>query len=497
MRNVAARQRRERIRPVEPPSVAGRVPPHDLDAEAACLSACMLHAPSIDRVLEILTPEHMYSRSNAYILEAILELSRKAHGVDVLSVKGFLEDTGKLAAAGGAAYLAQILDAVPAVANVALYAQRVRDKSTARRIIAAAQLIAAEGYGELDDVRAYQERAEAAMFELGRAEEAHDVLPVRVVLTESFTQISEAATRGEAITGIESGFEKLDAMTAGLHDGDLTVIAARPGMGKSALALNIATNVACPRQILDARGQPVEDAPPSPGFGVVVFSLEMPKEQLSYRMMCSEGRVDVGKLRAGHLRQDDWARLTESASFLSSLPIWIDSSTTLGLLDLRAKVRRVQAEYNKGAPGSHDEQRVGLVIVDYLQLMKPRDGLASREQEVSDLSRGMKLMAKELRVPIIALCQLNRAVETRSTKDKRPQLSDLRDSGAIEQDADNIIFVYRDDYYFADSKKKGLAELIVAKQRNGPTGKVFTRFHASCTRFDNLDPSDYPNEEGE
>jgi replicative DNA helicase len=221
-------------------------------------------------------------------------------------------------------------------------------------------------------------------------------------------------------------------------------------------------------------------------MGVAVFSLEMPREQLASRMVCSEGRVDVGKMRQGFLQDRDWNSLTQAASFLYRLPIWIDDTPSLGVLELRAKVRRLQAEYNRTTAEGALGQRIGLVIVDYLQLMSGSQHTASREQEISEISRGLKRLSKELRVPVIALSQLNRAVETRGAKDKRPQLSDLRESGAIEQDADNIIFIYRDDYYEAESEQRGIAELIVAKQRNGPTGKVKVRFESAYTRFDNL-----------
>jgi replicative DNA helicase len=273
------------------------------------------------------------------------------------------------------------------------------------------------------------------------------------------------------------------------------IIAARPGMGKTSFVLNLGVNVASPRTVSSPgpgeAGHGIDRQ--EPGFGVCVFSLEMPREQLAVRMVCSEGRVDVGKVRQGMLGPDDWRRLTEAASYLSSLPIWIDDTSALGILELRAKVRRIQAEYNREATPTSAERKVGLVVVDYLQLMKGRDGVNSREQEISEISRGLKQLAKELSVPVIALSQLNRAVETRTTKDKRPQLSDLRESGAIEQDADTIIFIYRDEYYNPETTNaKGIAELIISKQRNGPTGKVLTRFTASCTRFDNLAAGDYP-----
>jgi replicative DNA helicase len=260
--------------------------------------------------------------------------------------------------------------------------------------------------------------------------------------------------------------------------------------------MNIAANVAAPRTVVipgpNEHGSGIERQ--EPGFGVIVFSLEMPREQLAVRMVCSEGRVDVGKVRQGHLQPDDWRKLTDAASWLSTVPIWLDDTPAISLLEVRAKVRRIQAEYDREATPTSAERKVGLVIIDYLQLMKGRDGVQSREQEISEISRGLKQLSKELSVPVIALSQLNRSVETRTTKDKRPQLSDLRESGAIEQDADMIMFIYRDEYYNPETTDaKGIAEIIIAKQRNGPTGKVKTRFTASCTRFDNLAPGDYPD----
>jgi replicative DNA helicase len=269
-------------------------------------------------------------------------------------------------------------------------------------------------------------------------------------------------------------------------------------MGKTSFVLNLGVNVASPRVVrseqFDDRGQPIEVE--EAGYGVVICSLEMPADQLAVRMVCSEGRVDLNKVRQGYLQPTDWNQLTEAASYLSGLPIWIDDSSSLGILDLRAKVRRIQAEWNREKTPDTPARKVGLVVVDYLQLMKGREGTNSREQEISELSRGLKQLAKELDVPVIALSQLNRAVETRSTKDKRPQLSDLRESGAIEQDADTVIFIYRDEYYNPESTNaKGIAELIISKQRSGPTGKAMVRFSNSCTRFDNLAPGDYPEVE--
>jgi replicative DNA helicase len=483
---------------VEPPIVAGRVPPNDLGAEAAVLSAVLLERDALDKVLEILAPEHFYSDANGTIFRAAQQLALAGTPIDVTTVASWLRDREQLAKVGGAAYLAQIADATPAVAHVAAHARTVREKSRVRQLIAACQRIAAEGYGDVGTVQEFIDKAEQAVYELARTAESQSSQRLNEVLKAAFEQITKAAERGDRITGISTGYEKLDAKTAGLHEGDLTIVAARPGMGKTSFVLNLAVNVASPRTVSvpgpgDAGyGDNVERQ--EPGYGVAVFSLEMPREQLASRMVCSEGRVDLGKLRQGFLQAEDWRRLTEAASYLSSLPVWVDDTPALGLLELRAKVRRIQAEYNRAPDGVHTERKLGLVVIDYLQLMQGRPGVSSREQEISEISRGLKQLAKELRVPVIALSQLNRAVETRTSKDKRPQLSDLRESGAIEQDADTIVFIYRDDYYNPETTdRKGIAELIIAKQRNGPTGKVLTRFTSSCTRFDNLAPGDYPD----
>ncbi|WP_438015601.1 replicative DNA helicase [Sorangium sp. So ce315] len=488
-------RRGQRPQRIEPPIVAGRVPPHDLDAEAAVLSAILLHRDALDRVLEILKAEHFYSEANSRIYEGAQELAAAGTPIDIVSVASWLRDRERLAQVGGAAYLAQLADATPAVAHVAAHARVVYEKWRVRQLIATCQRVAAEGYGDVGVVQEFIDGAEQAVYQLARTPQGTSTQPIAQVLKAAFEQITAAAERGDRITGISTGYEKLDAKTAGLHDGDLTIVAARPGMGKTSFVLNLAVNVASPRAVSspgpDEMGHGVERH--DPGFGAAVFSLEMPREQLATRMVCSEGRVDVGKLRQGFLQPDDWRRLTEAASFLSTLPVWIDDTPAITLLELRAKVRRIQAEYDRPPSNGSAGRRVGLVVIDYLQLMKGRDGVNSREQEISEISRGLKQLAKELKVAVIALSQLNRAVETRTTKDKRPQLSDLRESGAIEQDADNIIFIYRDEYYNAETtNQKGIAELIVAKQRNGPTGKVLTRFTSSCTRFDNLAPGDYP-----
>ncbi|EYF01877.1 replicative DNA helicase [Chondromyces apiculatus] len=452
-------------------SVAGRVPPHDLQAEAAVLSAILLDGAALDRVLEILKPEHFYSDANGRIYEAAQELAQAGTPIDVVTVSSWLRDRERLQQIGGAGYLAMLADATPAVTHVAAHANVVREKWRLRQVIATCQRVAAEGYGDVGDVKAFVDGAEQSLYELARAAKRSSTQTVATALQTAFDKIVAAAERGDVITGVATGFRKFDALTAGQHDGELTVVAARPGMGKTSFVLNLAVNVASP-----------EEGSKRPAQGVAVFSLEMPGDQLAQRMVCSEGRVDVARARQGLLQPPDWRRLTEAATYLSALPLWIDDDPSLGLLELRAKVRRIQAEYNRPPTAEDPGRRLALVVVDYLQLMVARAGAANREQEISEISRGLKRLAKELGVPVIALSQLSRAVESRA--DKRPLLSDLRESGAIEQDADTVVFIYRDEYYNAETTTaQGIAELIVAKQRNGPTGRLLLRFAASCTRF--------------
>jgi replicative DNA helicase len=478
------------------PALSGRVPPHDLDAEGAVLSAILLEREALDKVLEILKPEHFYSEANRRVFEAAVELSIPGTPIDIVSVAGWLRDRDRLGQVGGSAYLAQLVDTVPSVAHIDTYARMVKEKWRVRQLIATCQRVAAEGYGDVGEVQSFIDGAEQSVYDIARTPESTSVQPIEPIIRGVFEQLSRLEQRGERITGIATGFERLDAKTAGLHDGELTVIASRPGMGKTSLVLNMAVNVAAPHRIEVAGDdlgleEGASEAREAPGMGVAVFSLEMPREQLASRMVCAEARVDVGRMRQGHLQDRDWNNLTQAAASLYKLPIWIDDSPALSVLELRAKVRRLQAEYNRVGADGMLERRIGLVVVDYMQLMRASRPVQNREQEISEISRGLKGLSKELHVPVIALSQLNRAVETRGTKDKRPQLSDLRESGAIEQDADNIIFIYRDDYYDREgATNKGVAELILAKQRNGPTGRVKVRFDAQYTRFDNLAPGE-------
>jgi replicative DNA helicase len=491
------KMRFSRVQPVENPQpIDGRVPPNDLDAEAAVLSAAMLDPAALDKVTD-LKADHFYSEAHRRIYEGCLELRAAGQPVDILSVGSWLKDRQRLAQVGGTQYLAQILDAAPVVANVGAYGRIIIEKYRIRQLILACQRVTATGYGDYGDPQAFIDGAEQAIYNIANAGSAKlSTERLLDVMKKSFQRLNDAVARGDRITGVPTGFDRYDRMTAGLHEGDLTIVAARPGMGKTSFVLNMAANVAAPkgREVANDPNSRWEEA----GVGCIVFSLEMPREQLANRMVCSEARVDVSKMRTGFLSPQDWSKLTQAASFLGGLPIWIDDSPGLTLIELRAKVRRIQSEYETRDEAGRKLRKVGCVIVDYLQLMKGRDGVQSREQEISEISRGLKGLAKELEVPVIALSQLNRAVETRSEKSKRPLISDLRESGAIEQDADNIVFIYRDDYYNKEeSAEPNIAELIVAKQRNGPTGTAKVRFDKQWTRFDNLAEGEYEDGPGD
>jgi len=483
------------VREIEPSIIEGRVPPHDLDAEAAVLSSVMVDPLALDKVVEFLKPEHFYSEAHRRIYEACLELRQRSQPVDVVQVGTHLKNKERIAQVGGMSYLTEVLNAAPFVANVAAYARTIHEKARVRRLIATCQRVAAQGYVDYGEAQSFIDEAEQSVYEIARTPESSSVQKLLDVMKSAFKQLTDARARGDQITGISTGFDRYDRMTAGLHEGDLTIVAARPGMGKTSLVLNMAVNVASPkgRELATDPNQRWEQNGP----GVAIFSLEMPREQLANRMVCCEGKVDVSKVRSVFLSPNDWGKLTQAAAFLGQLPIWIDDSPGLGIMELRAKVRRLQAEYDRVAEDGKKTQRIGVVVVDYLQLMKGREGAQSREQEISEISRGLKALAKELRVAVIALSQLNRAVETRSEKSKRPQLSDLRESGAIEQDADNICFIYRDEYYNKESTtERNIAELIIAKQRNGPTGTAKVRFDSEYTRFDNLAEGEYVDDEG-
>jgi replicative DNA helicase len=475
-----------RERQPELPSPDGRIPPNDLDAEAAILSAILIDPSAIDKVLQFLRAEHFYSEAHRRIFEAALELREKGQPVDYIQVSSYLRDRERLQQVGGMPFLTELLNVAPALANVEAYAETVFEKSRVRQIILAAQRVVAEGYVDYGNAQAFIDRAEQSIYQIARTGSSSSVEHIRPILIRSFEKMQAAAQNGSWVTGVPTGFDRYDRLTSGLHEGDLSIVAARPGMGKTSFVLNIAQNVSRPR-IVESPDQPGKRSE-VPGVAVMVFSLEMPREQLTNRMLASEARVDVSKMRSRALTTEDWAKLTTAAALLSRLPIHIDDTPSVTLLEVRAKMRRLIAEYEHKSEGT----RVGLLIIDYLQLMKGRDGVTSREQEISEISRGLKGLSKELKLPVIALSQLNRAVESRSEKSKRPMLSDLRESGAIEQDADNIIFIYRDDYYNKEeSEEQGIAEIILAKHRNGATDTVKVRFEREYTRFSNLPEGEF------
>jgi len=369
---------------------------------------------------------------------------------------------GKLQAVGGEEYLLSLTNTIPTLGNIEAHAKIIREKAMVRKLIQACHEIAARGYGEYGQTDVFLDSSERAVFEVAKKRVRNEPEHVRKVMEATFEQIEKVAQYKEQVVGLPTGFEKLDRMTAGMHPGDLIIVAGRPGMGKTAFALNIAVNACSARQDVPA----------------VVFSLEMPKEQLASRMLCAEAHVDASRLRTGRLYREDWPKLMTAVGKISELPIWVDDTPGLTLMQLRAKARRLKAE-----------QGLGLVIIDYLQLMRSGTRTDSREQEISEISRSLKLLANELSIPLIAVSQLNRGVETRGGKDKRPQLSDLRESGAIEQDADTILFIYREEVYNReDASNKGIAEIIVGKQRKGPVGLMTCRFFSEYTCFENLAP---------
>ena len=370
----------KRMRPVDPnPERAlqpldGRVPPNDLDAEGAVLSSILLSQDAFDEVHEILKAEYFYSDANRRIYEAVVAMSEEGAPVDLVSVASRLKDRGRLDQVGGTPYLHQLANATPAVAHVASHAEIIRQKWRLRRLVATCQSYAAEAYGDTGEVQGFIDSAEQAIFDIARVSHASNVVPVNEAIHDAFRVLSEARQRGGAITGYESGFVELDRLTSGLHKGDLYIVAGRPGMGKTAFVLNMAVNVASPsgENVTD---DPYQEAPVErPGMGVAFFSLEMPREQLAARMLACEARVDMKSIRSGSVAADDWNKLTEAAARLGRLPIWLDDTPALGILDLRAKIRRLQAELKRGAHGKEGVDQLGLVAVDYLQLMHPAKG---------------------------------------------------------------------------------------------------------------------------
>jgi len=428
------------------------------------LGGVLLENEALNKALEILRPEDFYRDAHRKIFNALINLSEKGEPADLVTLTAVLQQRGELDVVGGSAYLATLVDYVPTAANIVYYCRMVKDKAISRRLIQVATDIATRGY-EGGDVEADLDWAEKSIFEIAGTKAKPSYFSTREIMKETFKTIEKLYDRKELITGVPTGFNDLDLMTAGLQGGDLIIIAARPSMGKTAFCLNIVEHAA------------LRTEKPVP---CIVFSLEMGKEQLVQRLLCSVSRVDASRLRTGHLGESDWPKLTNGAGLLSEAPIFIDDTPSISVLELRAKARRLKAE--------HD---LGLVVVDYLQLMQGRNA-ENRQQEISEISRSLKALAKELNVPVVALSQLNRSLESRT--DKRPMMADLRESGAIEQDADVIMFIYRDAVYCEACKRRDNscdkghdkdAEIIIGKQRNGPIGSVHLTFRGEFTRFEN------------
>lgn len=434
-----------------------KLPPQSIEAEESILSAILLDNSTLLDVLEILSPDHFYRTAHQKIFAAIAELFSKAEPVDLVTLTNILRDNNQLEDVGGAAYLARIVDTVPSAINVRHYARIVRDKSSLRRLIAKANEITQHCYEDAGDLDQVLDFAEGAVFEISEDKHQAAFHPISKIIESNIDALEERQGKKALVTGVPTGFTQLDHKTSGLQGSDMIILAARPSMGKTALALNIARNAAIDGNV-----------------PVAIFSLEMSKESLSERLLCAEARVDSGRLRGGFLNPEDWNRITEAASVLSEAPIYIDDSPDISATSIRTKSRRLKMDKD-----------LGLIIIDYLQLMKGRASSERRDLEISEISRALKLLAKELNVPVLALSQLNRKLEERA--DKRPQLSDLRESGALEQDADVVAFIYRDEVYNKDENNpnRGTAEVIIAKQRNGPTGIIPLTFLGQHTRFEN------------
>ncbi len=442
-------------------STLGRIPPHNIEAEQAVLGCMLLDSDVIPTITELIRSEDFYRDDHREICEAILDLTEKAGPVDIITVSEQLQLRGTLDAIGGLEYLTNITDAVPTTANARHYAKIVEEKSLLRKLIKASSDIAGMSYDASEEAAFVLDRAEKSIFDILEKRSTQGFTHIKDVLLDTFNRLEELYNSKSFVTGVPTGFTDLDFKTAGLQNSDLILIAARPGMGKTAMGLNIAQYAAVQRHV-----------------PVAIFNLEMSKDQLVNRMLSSEVMVDSQRMRTGKLEDDDWNKVAQALAPLSEAPIYIDDTPGVSVMDIRAKCRRLKLEKN-----------LGLVVIDYLQLMQGRGRVESRQQEVSEISRSLKILAKELQVPVVTLSQLSRGPESRT--DHRPMLSDLRESGAIEQDADIVMFLYRDDYYNPDTEKKNVAEVIIAKHRNGSTGTVELRWFGEYTKFANLKKDEY------
>ena len=433
------------------------MPPQNLEAEESVLGAMLLSETAIGAVTEILDASDFYRGSHGTIYRAMLGLWSKGEPVDAITLANELEERGEIEQIGGSSRVAELAALVPAAANVDHYAQIVKEAATLRALIQAGQEIARLGRERIGETTELVDRAEQIVFDLSQERIRGDFAHIGPLLTESFERITKLYEAGVDVTGVPTGFRDLDRLTSGLQPGNLVILAARPSMGKSALALCMAANLG------------VRSSTP-----VALFTLEMSKAEVTQRLMCSEAKVESNRVRSGKLTQEDWPRLTAACDKLMKAPIYVDDTGSITMMELRSKARRLKAR----------QPELGLIVVDYLQLMTSGGTAENRVQEVSQISRNLKVLARDLDVPILALSQLSRAVDQRH--DKRPILSDLRESGSIEQDADLVLFVYRDEYYNDESDQQGLAEVILAKHRNGPTDGIKLSFLKRYAKFADL-----------
>lgn len=431
----------------------GKIPPHSLEAEQSVLGAMIINKEAINAAIEQLHPEDFYKEANKEIYEAIVELYNKNEPVDLITLSEELNKRGTLENIGGVHYLADLSGGVGLSSNIKFYCEIVEEKSILRRLIASCDNIMAKSYEDSEEVNTIIEEAEKEIFNITQGRHREGFAPIKDVLLDSFARIEELALRQGELTGLTTGFMDIDSKLSGLQKSDLILLAARPSMGKTALGINIAINSAIQAEA-----------------SVAVFSLEMSKEQLVQRMISSVSHVDLQKIISGNLQEEEWLKIINVMSLLSKANIFIDDTAGISLLEMKAKSRRLKMD--KG---------LDLIVIDYLQLMESQSRHESRQQEISAISRGLKALAKEMDCPVIALSQLSRAPELRS--DHRPILSDLRESGAIEQDADVVMFLYRDEYYNEDTDKKNIGEVIIAKHRNGPTGTVELVWKREFTKF--------------
>ena len=434
-----------------------KVPPQNPQAEASLIGSLLIDKDAIIKIADIVHIDDFYIDKNGLIFSAIIKLFEKREPLDVVTLSEELEKQGSLKEVGGASYLTDLVNGVPSASHVVQYAQIVAQKATLRRLIEAASQINSMAYDEEEQLDSLLDNAEKTLFDVSQKHLRQNFVSIKDVLAESFDRLDSLHKDKDSIRGVPTGFSGIDNVLAGLQKSDLIILAARPSMGKTSLALNIAQNVATKE-----------------GVPVGIFSLEMSKEQLIDRLLASEAGIDSWKLRTGNLEDKDFEKINKAMGVLAEAPLYIDDSAMANVMEMRTKARRLQSE--------HD---LGLIVIDYLQLMSGRAGSDNRVQEISEISRGLKGLARELNVPVIALSQLSRSVEQRTPK--IPQLSDLRESGSIEQDADVVMFIYREDYYEKDTEKKNIAEVLIKKHRNGPTGDVELFFQPEQTLFRSID----------